>query len=136
MERTPIYILGIGNLGKLVAHSLRKQSPTTPVTLLLHRESLLSDWAAAGQTIECRTPNGPPDRRNGFSVEPLSGQAQKSAHGPIRNLIVATKTYMTAAALAPIKHRLGRDSNVLFLQNGMGTHRKYLLPYRYCWLSI
>ncbi|KAL8363481.1 hypothetical protein RB601_009313 [Gaeumannomyces tritici] len=126
MDRAPIYILGVGNLGKLVAYYLRKQSPTTPVTLLFHRDGLLSDWAAAGQAIECATPgNGAADRRTGFVVEAPSHRAPAPGAPaplpPIKNLVVATKTYMTAAALRPLEHRLGRDSNVLLLQNGMGT---------------
>ncbi|KAL8418732.1 hypothetical protein RB594_002082 [Gaeumannomyces avenae] len=126
MDKAPIYILGVGNLGKLVAYCLRKQSPITPVTLLLHRDGLLSDWAAAGQAIECVTPgSGAADRRTGFVVEAPSHRAPAPGAStplpPIKNLVVATKTYMTAAALRPLQHRLGRDSNVLLLQNGMGT---------------
>ncbi|KAL8392396.1 hypothetical protein RB595_002548 [Gaeumannomyces hyphopodioides] len=128
MDRAPIYIVGVGNLGKLVAYCLRKQSPTTPVTLLLHRDGLLSDWATAGQAIECGTPGGGvTDRQTGFAIEAPSHHHHRAlAAGappppPIKNLIVATKTYMTAAALRPLQNRLGHDSNVLLLQNGMGT---------------
>ena len=122
MDMAPIYIVGIGNLGKLVAYCLRKQSPATPVTLLLHREGLLSDWASAVQAIECGTPGADVvDRQTGFAVEAPGQHHHKTPLPPIKNLVVATKTYMTIAALRPIQHRLGRDSNVLLLQNGMGT---------------
>ncbi|KJX99803.1 hypothetical protein TI39_contig351g00005 [Zymoseptoria brevis] len=39
----------------------------------------------------------------------------------IHNLIVTTKTVTTVAALAPLKHRLNRNSTICFLQNGMGV---------------
>ncbi|TLD27037.1 hypothetical protein PspLS_04869 [Pyricularia sp. CBS 133598] len=109
---SPIYILGLGNLGKHVAHALKKQSSRTPVTLLLHRESLLEDWQRCGQTIEC-VRNGASDKLSGYSTDLLSGSSK------INNLIVTTKTYKTVQALAPIKHRLGPESSILFLQNGM-----------------
>lgn len=38
----------------------------------------------------------------------------------IHNLVVCVKAYRTVAALEKLKHRLGPESTVLFLQNGMG----------------
>ncbi|KAH8839035.1 hypothetical protein MCOR02_002470 [Pyricularia oryzae] len=111
---TPIYILGLGNLGKYVAHALKKQSSRTHVTLLLHRESLLEEWQRCGQTIDC-VRDGASDKLSGYSTDLLSGSS------PINNLIVTTKTYKTVQALAPIRHRLGPESSILFLQNGMGA---------------
>lgn len=110
----PIHILGIGNLGKLVAHSLRKSYPATPITLLFHRQTLVEEWNNAGQCIEI-VRDGVPDRQRGFSYEYVSQERSK-----IRNLIVATKTYATVQGLKPLKDRLVSSSTLLFLQNGMG----------------
>lgn len=120
-----IYVLGVGNLGKYVAHSLMKQD-SGPVTLLFHRSSLEDQWWSAGSGIECIT-NGVPDTRSGFRVEvlplliqsPLKYSNKQYALEPIKYLIVATKTYMTAGALELVKDRLNSETSILFLQNGM-----------------
>ncbi|KAI9765937.1 MAG: hypothetical protein M1840_007078 [Geoglossum simile] len=113
--RQPIHILGIGNLGKLVAHSLRKSHPETPITLLFHRPSLVEEWNKAGQFIEI-VRNGEPDRQSGYSYELVSKE-----QSTIRNLVVATKAYATVQALKPLRDRLAPLSTLLFLQNGIGT---------------
>jgi len=121
-----IYVLGVGNLGKYVAHSLMKQALGS-VTLLFHRPGLKEQWQSAGSQIQCVT-DGTPDATSGFGVEvlpPSEPSAVDQAHQkpdekPIKNLIVATKTYMTTGALERVKGRLGPRSTILFLQNGMG----------------
>ena len=114
----PVHILGLGNLGKLFAHSLAKCNQGTPITLLFHRSSLIPEWDKAGRSIEITT-NGISDRQTGFDYELLEDSAS-SKSGHIKNLVVATKTYTTVSALQPILHRLNKDSTLLFLQNGMG----------------
>jgi 2-dehydropantoate 2-reductase len=111
-----IYILGLGNIAKLFAHSLRKTHPDTPIKLIFHRDTLISEWRAADQTIEI-VRDGKANRQQGFDWERLPQPNGEM----IRNLIVATKTYGTVDALKPLKKRLNRDSTILFLQNGMGT---------------
>ncbi|KAK4158239.1 ketopantoate reductase PanE/ApbA C terminal-domain-containing protein [Chaetomidium leptoderma] len=137
-----IHVLGLGNLGKYVAYALmRRRAHFPPVTLMFHRTSLLADWKNADRSIRCtdKTHQGnlatEETRVEGFRVELLddaaaAGNKELGAHqpdvtigskSPIKHLIVATKTYATTAALTPIKDRLSKDSNVLFLQNGMGV---------------
>ncbi|KAI0544323.1 hypothetical protein F4679DRAFT_565477 [Xylaria curta] len=113
-----IYILGVGNLGKYVAHALRKRHPRLPITLLFHRADLKSEWDAAGRAITL-VADDISDKRMGFDVEFLSDSTGHKS--PIKHLIVATKTYTTASAIDLVKGRLGKDSSILFLQNGMGT---------------
>jgi 2-dehydropantoate 2-reductase len=112
----PIYILGLGNLAKLFAHSLRKSHPNTPIKLLFHRDSLVDEWQAAGQAIEI-VRDGKVDKQHGFDWERLNQLGGET----IQNLIVATKTYGTVDAMRPLALRLNAESTVLFLQNGMGT---------------
>ena len=109
-----IHILGIGNLSKLFAHSLRKFHPPTPITLLFHRPDLVDEWHNAGQQIEI-TRNGKPDLQGDFEYETV-----KRHRGHIENLIIGTKTYATVGALTPLKEYLTPQSNLLFLQNGIG----------------
>ncbi|EUC27239.1 hypothetical protein COCCADRAFT_41970 [Bipolaris zeicola 26-R-13] len=113
-SKSRVYILGVGNIGKFFAYALRKQHPGLPISLLFHRPSLIGDWDASGRTIECVT-DAVSDKRTGFDVEIVSST------DPIDNLIVATKTTVTACALGSVKHRLRKSSNILFLQNGIGT---------------
>lgn len=119
-----VYILGIGNLGKLFAHSLARKPCPPPVTLLLHREGLVREWEEAGGCIELIT-NGISNKQCLFDVELLDdGKGIESSGGPIGNVIVATKAPRTTAALAQIKHRLNQCSTILFTQNGMGTQMR------------
>jgi hypothetical protein len=113
-----IHILGLGNLAKLFAHTIKKAHPSTPITLLFHRESQIGEWDQSNRSIEIGSNDGTKDRTDGYDIE-LVGDAQ--AEGAIRNLILATKTYGTANALMPLKKRLGSSTTILFLQNGMGT---------------
>lgn len=120
--QSPIYILGLGNLGKLVAHALASSHPTPPqVTLLLHRPELAAQWDKAGY-IDVVT-KGVSDPRGGFQIEETLGDES----GIIRHLIVATKTYATVPALKPLRHRLSDKSTMLFLQNGMGMSIRFRL---------
>ncbi|MCJ1464107.1 2-dehydropantoate 2-reductase (Ketopantoate reductase) (KPA reductase) (KPR) [Pseudocyphellaria aurata] len=115
--QSPIYILGLGNIGKLVAHALASSHPAPPqVTLLLHRPGLATQWDEAGRHIDVVT-KGVSDSRGGFQIEETLGDES----GFIKHLIVATKTYTTVPALKPLRHRLSDKSTMLFLQNGMGT---------------
>ncbi|KAK0620598.1 2-dehydropantoate 2-reductase [Immersiella caudata] len=123
----PIHILGVGNLGKYVAHALAKSSPK-PVTLIFHRKSLEDEWRAEAEAITCIT-DGVSDSRSRFQIETLPAEPQDPE--PIKHLIVTTKAYMTVGALGPLKRRLDSSSTVLFLQNGMGAVdevRKSLFP--------
>ncbi|PGH12528.1 hypothetical protein AJ80_06689 [Polytolypa hystricis UAMH7299] len=115
-----IHILGIGNLGKLVAHSLRKSHPKTPITLLFHRPALVEEWNKAGQCIEL-VRDGVSDRQSGFTYESVSEGKSQLQDAVIRNLVVATKSYATANALQSLRGRLIPSSTLLFLQNGIGT---------------
>lgn len=117
--QSPIHILGLGNLGKLVAHSLASSHPAPPqVTLLLHRPELSAQWDKAGHYIDVVT-QGVSDPRAGFQIEETFGEES----GLIRHLIVATKI----PALKPLRHRLSHESTMLFLQNGMGMSIRSML---------
>ncbi|KAI4724911.1 6-phosphogluconate dehydrogenase C-terminal domain-like protein [Aureobasidium sp. EXF-10728] len=127
-----IHVYGVGNVGKLIAHSLRADK--TPVTLLFHRPHLLKLWNQSDQTIVLesdghRVPRSgfdadlvlPPRRSHGAPLEsddhdPLDADDQE----PIDNLIFTGKAPFTLSALHAVKHRLRPESTVCLLQNGMG----------------
>jgi 2-dehydropantoate 2-reductase len=115
-----IHILGLGNMGKYVAYALMRQQQQTPragvrpPTLLFHRPALLADWKKADRSIRCTAATsqglveGP--RAGGFSIDLLGPTATTGAQPAISYLIVATKAHATAAALAPLRHRLDEAS--------------------------
>ncbi|TVY40964.1 Ketoisovalerate reductase [Lachnellula subtilissima] len=111
-----IHILGVGNLGRLFAHALANTPNPPPITLILHRPSLLSDWGSAGRSISITT-HGLTNSAGVYDIE----EPIHSGSGMIENLIIATKTLHTAKALEAVKHRLNAQSTILFTQNGMGT---------------
>jgi 2-dehydropantoate 2-reductase len=125
-----IYVLGIGNIGRLFAHSIARLSNRPPITLLFHRPSLVDEFKQAGETIEIIT-NGTSNRQSGFDYEVISTEApEQEPTQAIHNLIVATKATQTLPALSAIKHRLKPASTILFTQNGLGTtsHLSTLFP--------
>ena len=119
-----IYILGIGNVGKFVAHSLAGIPNRPPITLLLHRQGLLYAWRSNGEEIDIVS-HGVSHKRKGFQIE-LTGPPEyrnldrREMHEPIQNLIVAVKSPQTVAALSLVAHRLNQQSTIVLLQNGMG----------------
>lgn len=63
-----IHILGTGNIGKLVAHSLRGLPDPPPVTLLLNWPRLLQVWEKSNKEITI-VDDGKETRRGGFEAE-------------------------------------------------------------------
>lgn len=114
-------MLGIGNIGKLLAHSLARKPCPPLITLLLHRSDMADQYEKAGQSIELVT-NGVSDKQFSFCIEVLVNECDTSTspRKTIQNLIVATKAANTISALARIKNRLNQRSTILFTQNGMG----------------
>lgn len=143
-----IHILGLGNVGTFVAHSLAARKSPPPITLLLHTPALYSEWLKRKRCVSVKT-NGLDDIRTGFDVNLLSHGTWESlpyrkngedideqlGSGEVHEdlaqsnqddetiecLIVTVKAQQTAAALKSVKHRLTPESTVLLLQNGMGT---------------
>lgn len=119
-----IYILGLGNLGRLYATCLSQLSTPPLITLIVHRRSLLEHWASQ-PGIEM-TRYGQLERLSNFDIEwwtdekPTIGPVQEVAHGgQIRNLIVATKAPDAMTEVDRLRRYLDSSSTVVFVQNGM-----------------
>jgi 2-dehydropantoate 2-reductase len=134
-----IHVLGMGNVGRFVAHSLRGIPNPPPVTLIFHSRDKLKEWNDSQKTLQVMT-KGDTEMREGYEAElaiprskasvkentsqaenqervPLDGESME----PIHSLIVCTKTPNVIQALSSVKHRLHKESVILFLQNGLGT---------------
>ncbi|KAI0526645.1 ketoisovalerate reductase [Xylaria bambusicola] len=121
-----IYILGVGNIGRLYAMCLSKLANRPPITLVVHRKELLEHWAAA-PGIEL-TRHGQVHNCAAFDIEwwtdvapPPCGApvAEVAAGGHISNLIVATKAGDAVPQVDRLRRYLGSRSTVAFAQNGM-----------------
>ncbi|KAF2021591.1 hypothetical protein BU24DRAFT_362255 [Aaosphaeria arxii CBS 175.79] len=145
-----IHILGLGSVGKLVAHSLRTIPNPPPVTLIFGGWAPLNQWKESKQTLQFVV-DGSVDRQAGYDAElafhrrryhgqelPVHGNDGNSTDStswqnqepqvqdgestePITSLIVCTSTPFVLQSLSAVRHRLRADSVILFLQDGMGT---------------
>jgi len=118
-----VHILGVGNLGRLYASSLASLAEA-PVTLVLHRKSLLEQWIS-DPAIEI-TRRGLTERASAFDAEwwteekPLVGPIREACDGTkIRNLIVGTKAPDALPQVDRLRRYLDGSSTVAFVQNGM-----------------
>ena len=117
-----IHILGLGNLGKLFAHSLATKSKPPPLTLLLHRPNLSEMTKVKGPRIGIRY-GGVWNWEGHYRAELVSMNDLPSPPDMkyISNLIVTTKSHKMAEALSMIRHRLTHLSTIIFIHNGMGV---------------
>ena len=141
-----VYVLGTGSIGKFIAHSIYNHPNPPPVTLLFHKPLYLLDFKKPENGSQLTvTTHGAPEQSGPFDYELVLPVRKRNWRGskdtqqlmdrndvekrfgdyvsdaPIRNLIVTTKAQQTVKSLRPLKHRLGKDSTILFLQNGCGT---------------
>lgn len=123
-ERRRIYVLGVGNIGRLYASFLAKSNPRPPITLVVHRRDLLELWREQPGIELVR--NGKPERNAYFDIEwwtetkPAQGPLREPANGTgIRNLIVATKAADALPQVDRLRRYLNSESTVAFTQNGM-----------------
>lgn len=119
-----IYVLGMGNLGRLYATCLSQLSNPPPITLVMHRRSLLEHWHS-DPGIEI-TRYGHLERLSNFDIEwwtedkPVVGPVREVANGGlISNLIVATKAPDAIPQVDRLRRYLDSTSNLVFVQNGM-----------------
>lgn len=119
-----VFILGVGNLGRLYAACLAQLSNPPPITLVVHRRSLLEHWASdPGVSI---TRYGTLERLSNLDLEwwtdemPSLGPVREVADGRrISNLIVATKAPDAIPQVDSLRRYLGSSSTVAFVQNGV-----------------
>ncbi|KAL6695084.1 ketopantoate reductase PanE/ApbA C terminal domain-containing protein [Trichoderma pleuroticola] len=120
-----IFILGVGNLGRLYASCLSMQSPRPPITLVVHRKELLSQWIQS-PGLEITRLGKLYSGKDEFQIEwwtdeaPTQGPVREVAQASkIRNLLVATKAAAAMPEADKLRRYLDSGSSVAFLQNGM-----------------
>ncbi|KAJ5152978.1 uncharacterized protein N7482_009456 [Penicillium canariense] len=149
-----VHIIGLGNAGTFVAHSLASRQSPPPITLLMHQPSFYHAFRRKKWSLSVNY-NGLDDIKTGFDVEVLYDNGwhkipSKEEHleamneaesdfeitenedvahesnddGHIECLIVCCRSHMTDNAIRRVRHRLTSDSTILLIQNGMGVIEK------------
>jgi len=104
------HILGVGSLGGLWATRLFRAG--VPVQIILRNPQRFAEYGAAGGLglIE-----------DGVTTSYPMPAELPNATTPIRRLLVACKAYDAEAAIAEVAPRLVNGSEILLLQNGLGS---------------
>lgn len=105
-------------MGSLVAHELARNTATKPL-LLLKTKKRLDAYNSEGSTLTLLRPNGPDDATTTTQQVPAT-VGPPADGGIIENMIIATKTYATEAALRPYVPQMNENTRLILLQNGMG----------------
>lgn len=134
-----IFILGVGNIGRLYASHLVRSSngrldsssarvspqPPPPITLVVHRRELLTQWQE-GMGIELTRGDQVTREKQQFDIEWWTDSAPE--HGPVRevacggklrNLFVSTKSSAGMPEVDRLRRYLDDGSTIAFAQNGM-----------------
>ncbi|KAF9535681.1 ketopantoate reductase PanE/ApbA C terminal-domain-containing protein [Crepidotus variabilis] len=141
------HILGIGSIGSLVAHHLRRVLPIGHSIGLIHktnqdRERLLQKGSLslerAGATDESRgfhhevyhedsiSPTPPPGSPPPLPTPPSETVVKDASKIPIDSLLVTLKAHQTVHAIKVLGPRISSNSTIVLLQNGMGVYEKLL----------
>jgi len=112
VTETPWHILGAGSLGSLWATRLSRAG--IPLRLILRSAARLADYQAAGGLTLIE--------EGSSSLHAVAAELS-SAPAPIRRLLVACKAYDAEEAVARVAHRLQPGSEILLLQNGLGSQQ-------------
>ncbi|KAI0971788.1 ketoisovalerate reductase [Xylaria arbuscula] len=124
-ESRRVYILGVGNIGRLYAMCLFKLTDRPPITLVVHRKELLDRWIAEPGIELMRYRHV--HKSAAFDIEwwtdvaPSCGARTAEVAGgrSIANLIVATKASDAISQVDRVRRYLSSKSTVAFAQNGM-----------------
>lgn len=106
------HVLGAGSLGGLWATRLFRAG--MPLQIVLRNPERLADYHAVGGLS--LTEDG------ATSLYPVPAELPDAAT-PIRRLLVACKAYDAEAAIAEVAPRLVNGSEILLLQNGLGSQQ-------------
>ncbi|KAF4341221.1 2-dehydropantoate 2-reductase [Fusarium beomiforme] len=121
-----IYVVGPGNVGRLYATHMARHANPLPITLVVHRKELLSQWVASDGIGLADISSGKLFVNKRFTVEwwtetrPQYGPVHEVADGQkLRNVFISTKAEAGLAEADRIRRYLGRSSSVVFAQNGV-----------------
>lgn len=131
------HILGVGSIGCLLAHNLRRILPAGYSISLIHKglRDQIRFLERGSITIEHK---GKEERSSDYEHEVFNQipsrmkdskslqLAGKPSTGPIDSLFVTLKAHNVVPAIQAISSRLTSNSTVVLMQNGMGIYEKLL----------
>ena len=123
------HVLGLGAIGRLVSHHLRRAAPPAHNVTIIHKTRRRArDFLLQGSIVGIER-DGIVTEAKGFGSEPFQHNMSYSDEGgwdtdlpKIDSLIVATKAHHVLPAMKALLPRLSRDSTIVLLQNGMGVY--------------
>ena len=144
-----VHIMGFGGMGVFVAHSLMCLPNPPPISLLMHSEEMYTEFQHRNRILRVINQNsGTNDEQTGFDVDVAFEDPATSsfhwrfiAHNPtesqpppspnpeellpsgevrIYTLILCGRGGGTVRAIRSIKHRIGPETTICILQNGLG----------------
>ncbi|RDB28946.1 putative 2-dehydropantoate 2-reductase [Hypsizygus marmoreus] len=133
------HILGLGSIGSLLAHNLRRVLPKEHSITLIHKtQNQAAEALTRGGAIHVEN-QGLVSTTTGFRSEvfeasstpsdPKKSKRKKHAQklgGPdaIESLFITTKAHHTLPAIRRLLPRLSSNTTVVLLQNGMGIYEE------------
>ena len=127
------HVLGLGPVGCLLAHNLRRILPSTHAISLIHKTRLNELTLMEKGSIQVDT-FGAVTTSSGFiseefdnpkqNLQQQGNQAQDLKH--IQSLFVAVKAQHTVNALKTLTYRLSAQSTIVLMQNGMGLYEQLI----------
>ncbi|KAG7099630.1 hypothetical protein E1B28_001458 [Marasmius oreades] len=145
------HVLGIGSIGSLISHHLRRVLPSTHTITLIHKTLRQArDVQDSGGIIRVEA-SGVLENASGFKSELFDGVAARprirskmqSSENPytdiqkeggddgvhensIESLFVTAKAHQTLPALRKLSPRLSPNSTIILMQNGMGVYEELI----------
>lgn len=110
----PLYILGAGSLGLLWAARCARSG--IACRLVLRTPAALQAWQERDNALLL-------ERQGAVEHVQVTAELADSSDAPIHRLIVTTKAWAVAGALESIAPRLRIDSQLVLLQNGLGSQQ-------------
>ncbi|KAH7196234.1 ketoisovalerate reductase [Fusarium oxysporum] len=121
-----IFIVGPGNIGRLFASHLVRRPNPLPITLVVPRKELLSQWVESEGIGLVDPDHGKVLTSKRFNIEwwtetrPQYGPVREVADGEkLRNVFIATKAAAALTEADRLRRYLGRSTSVVFAQNGI-----------------
>ncbi|ODV91100.1 hypothetical protein CANCADRAFT_148169 [Tortispora caseinolytica NRRL Y-17796] len=123
MSKQSIAILGVGNIGSLIATGLKALHKPPHVTLLFSSNSRRASFVQHGSTITVI--------RSGtkYVYDGFNAAAADNCVTHIDNLIITTKSHQTVQAIKPLLPFLSSSTDIVLIQNGAGTYQKLKKEY-------
>jgi len=130
-----LHVLGLGPIGCLLAHNLRRILPPQHIITLIHKQRRdVQQFTQGGRSIRVER-TGLASTSKGFLDEvycettPHPNQEKqelKPETSYIESIFVALKAHHTVKALAALRPRLNANSTIVLFNNGMGVHDELL----------